>query len=214
MSRFQARFSHQLSLSVTPGAYTYPPSSRESSRVYLTDTVNPVGCHFGTMVGGGGYSFMELSADVTDTSKFVTPHTRSFDARRYRVLMRSSGLRGRLHMKERDVDDLVQETFLRAYRSWYTFLLSMDCRRWLLRDLPQRIPPQPRKSQRREFHGQGDLDALPAVIPHAHAVRDADGRAVTQIELVPALRDALEMLAEPFRSVGASGGQRGTAARK
>ena len=32
---------------------------------------------------------------------------------------------------EADADDLVQETYLRAYRSWHTFEPGSDCRRWL-----------------------------------------------------------------------------------
>src|SRR5207237_7784622 len=32
---------------------------------------------------------------------------------------------------ETDADDVVQDTFLRAYRSWHTYLPGSDCRRWL-----------------------------------------------------------------------------------
>ena len=32
---------------------------------------------------------------------------------------------------ESDADDIVQDTFLRAYRSWHTYLPGSDCRRWL-----------------------------------------------------------------------------------
>src|SRR6516225_8011492 len=32
---------------------------------------------------------------------------------------------------ESDADDVVQDTFLRAYRSWHTYLPGSDCRRWL-----------------------------------------------------------------------------------
>ena len=32
---------------------------------------------------------------------------------------------------EPDADDVVQETYLRAYRSWHTFIQGTDCRRWL-----------------------------------------------------------------------------------
>ena len=30
-----------------------------------------------------------------------------------------------------EADDVVQETYLRAYRSWHTFIPGTDCRRWL-----------------------------------------------------------------------------------
>src|SRR4029077_10226100 len=32
---------------------------------------------------------------------------------------------------ESDADDVVQDTFLRAYRSWHTYMPGSDCRRWL-----------------------------------------------------------------------------------
>src|SRR5205823_6393578 len=32
---------------------------------------------------------------------------------------------------ESDADDIVQDTFLRAHRSWHTYLPGSDCRRWL-----------------------------------------------------------------------------------
>ena len=32
---------------------------------------------------------------------------------------------------ESDADDLVQETYLRAYRYWHTFDKATDCRVWL-----------------------------------------------------------------------------------
>src|SRR5665647_2392939 len=30
-----------------------------------------------------------------------------------------------------DADDVVQETYLRAYRSWHNFIPGTECRRWL-----------------------------------------------------------------------------------
>src|SRR5438132_13275976 len=32
---------------------------------------------------------------------------------------------------ESDADDVLQDTYLRAYRSWHTYLPESDCRRWL-----------------------------------------------------------------------------------
>jgi len=32
---------------------------------------------------------------------------------------------------ESDADDVVQDTFLRAFRSWHTYMPGSDCRRWL-----------------------------------------------------------------------------------
>src|SRR5436305_5224426 len=32
---------------------------------------------------------------------------------------------------EADADDVVQDTFFRAFRSWHTYMPGSDCRRWL-----------------------------------------------------------------------------------
>jgi RNA polymerase sigma-70 factor (ECF subfamily) len=37
----------------------------------------------------------------------------------------------RLTRDPSDAEDLVQDTFLRAYRHWNTFVPGSDCRRWL-----------------------------------------------------------------------------------
>jgi len=47
-----------------------------------------------------------------------------------------------------DAEDVVQDTFLRAYKSWHTYVPGSDCRRWLfticrnvfLRSLERRSP--------------------------------------------------------------------------
>lgn len=78
------------------------------------------------------------------------------------------------------------ETFLRAYGSWHTFLRGMDCRRWLFAICHNAFLRSREKSHRRESYEQGDLDALPAVILHAHAVRDETDALLTQIEFAHA----------------------------
>src|SRR5437867_11979107 len=49
---------------------------------------------------------------------------------------------------ESDADDVVQDTYLRAFKSWHTYVPGSDCRRWLfticrnvfLRSLERRSP--------------------------------------------------------------------------
>ena len=102
-----------------------------------------------------------------------------------------------------DADDLVQDTFLRALRSWHTFRPEADCRRWLFAICHHAFLASRGRLQRRPEHGdagEGDLDALPAVMLHHGAVRDGTDELLARIGLGPALRDALAHLNEPFRS--------------
>ena len=99
-----------------------------------------------------------------------------------------------------DAEDLAQETLLKAFRSWHTFKEGSDCRRWLFAICHNTFLRAERQAQRRATHEAGDADALPAVMLHAGAVRDGTDALLTWIELGPALRDALDRLAEPFRS--------------
>ena len=99
-----------------------------------------------------------------------------------------------------DADDVVQDTFLRAYRSWHTYLPGSDCRRWLFTICRNAFL----RSRERERHQveleDGDVEAIASVTVHLHALRDGADGALTRIDLAPALNDALGQLHEPFRS--------------
>jgi RNA polymerase sigma-70 factor (ECF subfamily) len=99
-----------------------------------------------------------------------------------------------------DADDVVQDTFLRAYRSWHTFQPGSDCRRWLFTICRNAFL----RSRERERHQveleDGDVEAMASVMVHVNAVRDGVDGALTRIDLAPALTDALGRLHEPFRS--------------
>src|SRR3982751_4248801 len=99
-----------------------------------------------------------------------------------------------------DADDVVQDTFLRAYRSWHTYLPGSDCRRWLFTICRNAFL----RSRERERHQvdleDGDVEAIASVMVHVQAVRDGADGALTRIDLAPALSDALGQLHEPFRS--------------
>ncbi|MFL5578187.1 MAG: sigma-70 family RNA polymerase sigma factor [Gemmatimonadaceae bacterium] len=99
-----------------------------------------------------------------------------------------------------DADDVVQDTFLRAYRSWHTFQPGSDCRRWLFTICRNAFL----RSRERERHQveleDGDVEAMASVMVHVSAVRDGVDGALTRIDLAPALSDALGRLHEPFRS--------------
>jgi RNA polymerase sigma-70 factor (ECF subfamily) len=103
---------------------------------------------------------------------------------------------------EADADDLVQETYLRAYRAWHTFEKGSDCRRWLF-TICRNVFLRTREREARQVDTGGD----DAVLETLAAVREvsslAGGNAdaiFSRLDLVPAIRNALDDLPEVFRS--------------
>jgi RNA polymerase sigma-70 factor, ECF subfamily len=99
-----------------------------------------------------------------------------------------------------DADDVVQETFLRAYRSWHTFQPGSDARRWLF-TITRNVFLRSRERERRHVDVEdGDLEALSTFATHTEMVRDGSDQILSRIDLGPALRRALDDLDEPFKS--------------
>ena len=99
-----------------------------------------------------------------------------------------------------DADDVVQETFLRAYRSWHTFQPGSDARRWLF-TITRNVFLRSRERERRQVDVEdGDLEALNTFATQNDLVRDGSDQILTRVDLAPALRRALDELDEPFKS--------------
>jgi RNA polymerase sigma-70 factor (ECF subfamily) len=99
-----------------------------------------------------------------------------------------------------DADDLVQETYLRAFRSWHTFQPGSDARRWLF-TICRNAFLRSREKYRREVDVEdGDMEALAAAQAQGEMRRDGTEQLLSRIDLAPALTKALDELAEPFRS--------------
>ncbi len=99
-----------------------------------------------------------------------------------------------------DAEDIVQETYLRAYRSWHTFEEGSDCRRWLF-TICRNAFLRSRERQRHEVAVEdGDADALASVRVHQQMIDDGTDRLLARLDLRPALDEALAALDEPFRS--------------
>jgi RNA polymerase sigma-70 factor (ECF subfamily) len=102
---------------------------------------------------------------------------------------------------ESDADDVVQETFLRAYRSWHTFIPGTDCRRWLFTICRNVFLRSKEREKPQVDIADAEAEASAAVYAHSTARQDGTADALlTQIDLQPALRRALDDLQEPFRS--------------
>ena len=105
-----------------------------------------------------------------------------------------------LTREESDADDVVQETFLRAYRSWHTFIPGTDCRRWLF-TICRNVFLRSRERQRPTVDLEdGEQDAVAAGSVYAAARERGYDDIYARLDLAPALRDAIDDLAEPFRS--------------
>jgi RNA polymerase sigma-70 factor (ECF subfamily) len=99
-----------------------------------------------------------------------------------------------------DADDVVQETYLRAYRSWHTFIPGTDCRRWLF-TICRNVFLRSRERQRPTVDLEdGEQDAVAAGSVYAAARELGYDDLYATLDLAPALRDALDELVEPFRS--------------
>lgn len=105
-----------------------------------------------------------------------------------------------LTRNEADADDVVQETFLRAYRSWHTFQPGSDGRRWLF-TIARNVFLRSREREKYRVDAEdGDVESLAAAQQTAEVRRSGDEVLLSKIDLQPALKEALARLDEPFRS--------------
>lgn len=106
-----------------------------------------------------------------------------------------------LTRSEPDADDLVQETFLRAYTAWPTYQVGTECRGWLF-TICRNVHLRSRQRDRRQVPCEdAELEALAAAALHASAMQSGLGDLFTRIDLVPALERALLALPATFRDV-------------
>lgn len=101
---------------------------------------------------------------------------------------------------EADAEDIVQDTFLRAYRSWHTYLPDSDCRRWLF-TICRNVFLRSRERERPTVDLESaDVDVHRAGSVYLTAVNDGLEALFAQLDLGPAIEEALRKVPEPFRS--------------
>jgi len=99
---------------------------------------------------------------------------------------------------ECDADDVVQDTFLRAYRSWHTYLPGSDCRRWLF-TICRNVFLRSRERYRPTVDLEAsEIDATMTGLAVTSGERPDD--LLMRLDLAPAIAGALERVPEPFRS--------------
>jgi RNA polymerase sigma-70 factor (ECF subfamily) len=102
---------------------------------------------------------------------------------------------------EPNADDLVQETFLRAYRYWDQFIPGTTCRAWLFSICRNTYLRTARRDRRMIVCEDAELEALGAAALHTSAVESGLGDLFDQLDVLPALRRAMDDLPEQFRDV-------------
>jgi RNA polymerase sigma-70 factor (ECF subfamily) len=100
-----------------------------------------------------------------------------------------------------DAEDATQETFLRAYRSWHTYTVGTECRRWLFTICKNVVRNRAAPIAAVELDAfDADAETLAAVLQHSTELRDETELAVDHKLLGKAIDDAIARLPEPFRS--------------
>lgn len=100
---------------------------------------------------------------------------------------------------EADADDLVQETFLRAYRAWDTYAPGTECRGWLFTICRNLFYRQRQRARRMIACDDPALESLAAAAVHASAQQAGAGDLFTGVDLHDALDRALTELPDQFR---------------
>lgn len=101
-----------------------------------------------------------------------------------------------------DADDLVQETYLRAFRHWGTFDQSSDCKRWLSAICRNTYFAQ--HARQRWVTAVGDdheLETFAAVNLHKLAREQGVEELFARLDLAPAIQRAIEDLEPLYRDV-------------
>ncbi len=104
-----------------------------------------------------------------------------------------------LTRNEADADDLVQETFLRAYRSWNHYTSGTESRGWLFTICRNLFLRTRQRESRQVQCDDPELEALAAAAVHASAHQDGYGDLFARIDLSEAVERALAALPEAFR---------------
>jgi RNA polymerase sigma-70 factor (ECF subfamily) len=101
---------------------------------------------------------------------------------------------------EADAEDVVQDTYLRAFRSWHTFAAGSDCRRWLFTICRNAFL---RTRERARQWVPIDSSEMEAVIADASVVSiwgERTAERFTTVDVTPAIYRAVASVPEPFRA--------------
>lgn len=101
---------------------------------------------------------------------------------------------------EADADDVVQDTFFRAFRSWHTYLPGSDCRRWLFTICRNVFLRSRERSRPTVELDATDIDTGVSDFSFIGSVNETPDDLHSRLDLAPAIDNALANVPEPFRS--------------
>ena len=102
---------------------------------------------------------------------------------------------------ESDAEDVVQDTYLRALRSWRTFAPDSDCRRWLFTICRNVFLRSRERSNRWVNFDSLELAAVAANGAVRRLWEERPALDFTTVDVGPAILRAIGRIPEPFRSV-------------
>ena len=100
-----------------------------------------------------------------------------------------------------DTEDLVQETFLRAYRHWHTFQPGSDCKSWLATICRHTFAELRRREHRSVAVDDQELESLAAARVHQAARAKGVDDMFSRLDLGPAIATAIRALEPHYRNV-------------
>jgi RNA polymerase sigma-70 factor (ECF subfamily) len=100
-----------------------------------------------------------------------------------------------------DTEDLVQETYLRAYRHWHTFQLGSDCKSWLATICRHTFAELRRRQNRSVLVDDQELESLAAARVHNAARAKGVDDMFARLDLGPAIAKAVRALEPHYRDV-------------
>ena len=101
-----------------------------------------------------------------------------------------------------EAGDIVQDTYLRAFLGWHTFLAGNDCRRWLFA-ICYNVFLRRRHQAQRYVRPEDDavLDQLSGSVPPTGWHQRTSERPNDHVDLGPAIAAALDCLPARYRSI-------------
>ena len=99
---------------------------------------------------------------------------------------------------ESDAEDVVQDTYLRAYRSWHTYVPGTDCRRWLFTICRNAFLRLRERLHETVELCEAELEA--SRVAHSPAAPRVHEDLLDRVDLSRAIAGALARVPEPFRS--------------
>lgn len=141
------------------------------------------------------------TASVAASAGAKTERDSEFSAIALPLLPNIARIARALTRDESDADDLVQETYLRAYRYWHTFEKGTDCRHWLSAICRNALHDMRRRTRNEDAVEDAELESLAAIQVHKAARAAGLEDMYDRLDLGPAILEAIGKLDTIFREI-------------